>query len=106
MEIGENSDGQSRALCGIRAGAQLIEKHQGTLIRLIPEGHNVCHMGGEGTEALLNTLLIPDIREDLCKKQKARAVKGGNVQAGLSHKGKQPQRFSEKRFFPLYSALR
>ena len=42
-------------------------------------------MGGEGTEALLDTLLVADICENIFINSQFRMVKGRNVKAGLSH---------------------
>ena len=50
-------------------------------------------MGRKGTEALLNTLLIPDIRKHLVKYGKLGAVEGRDVKPRLSHQGKQPDCF-------------
>ena len=74
---GEDGHGQGGSLGGIRAGPQLVKEHQGTAVRLLPEGHNVGHMGGEGTEALLNALLIPDIREHLMEQGQPGVLPGG-----------------------------
>ena len=44
-------------------------------------------MGGEGTETLLNALLISDIGKDLVKYGQLRLVKRRNMKTGLSHQG-------------------
>ena len=51
-------------------------------------GYDAGHMGGNGTEALLNTLFIPDIRKNFRKDRKLWTVKGGNMKSGLTHQGK------------------
>ena len=79
MQGGQDGDGQSCALCGVCSGAQLIEEHQGILIRLLNKMHYIGHMGGEGTEALLNALLIPDICVYLLEDAEAGIVKGRYV---------------------------
>ena len=50
-------------------------------------------MRGEGTQALLNALLIPDVRIDLMENGKLRTVQGGNMKAGLPHQAEKPRCF-------------
>ena len=54
-------------------------------------------MGGEGAQALLDALLIPDIREYIVKNCQLRALESRNVEAGLSHEGKKPHGFQGNR---------
>ena len=44
-------------------------------------------MAGEGAEALLNALLVPDVGEHFVKNRQLRALPRGNVKAGLTHEG-------------------
>ena len=46
----------------------------------------MCHMGREGTQGLLNALLISDISKDLIKNRELGMVKSRDVKTGLSHK--------------------
>ena len=50
-------------------------------------------MGGEGTEALLDTLLVPDIRIHFFVHPQVGAVESRDMQPRLSHQGKQSHRF-------------
>ena len=50
-------------------------------------------MGGEGREALLDALLITDVRQHPLIDRHLAAVPGWNVQAALGHQRQQPQRF-------------
>ena len=58
MEEAEYGDRQRSALGRIGPGAQLIKETEGIAVRLLQDGNNVGHVGGEGTEALLDTLLV------------------------------------------------
>ena len=49
-------------LSWIGSGAELIEQHKRVLIHVLQEGNDIGHMRREGTETLLDTLLIADIR--------------------------------------------
>ena len=46
---------------------------------------NIGHVGGEGTQALLNALLVPDVREHILKHGQLGAVEGGDVKLSLIH---------------------
>ena len=81
MEGGENGNCQSRALCGVCAGAQLIKEHQGIFIRFFNKMHHIGHVGGEGTEALLNALFIPDIRVNFLENAETGIIKGRYMKA-------------------------
>ena len=89
MKEGQNGDGEGGAFGRIRSGTEFIEEHQTGIIRLIQNGNNVGHVGGKGTEALLNALLIADIGKYFFKNSQLRTVGGGNMKPALSHDGKQ-----------------
>ena len=64
MKRGEERNGKRRAFFRICTGTKLIEQHQGLLICFLPEGNDIGHMAGEGTQTLLDRLLIAYIRVD------------------------------------------
>ena len=55
-------------------------------------------MGREGTETLLDTLFIADIGKDVLKDSQLGSLKGRNMEAGLSHKGKKSYGFQGNGF--------
>ncbi len=55
-------------------------------------------MGGEGTEALLNALLIANVCKYFRKNRKLAAVQCRNMKAGLSHEGKKSDGFQADGF--------
>ena len=93
VQIGENGDGQCGSFGRIRSGSKLIKQNQRILIYIMQERDNICHMRREGTQALLNALLISDICIDLFKHCQFRTVSGRDVKAGLSHQGKKSYGF-------------
>ena len=84
---------QGRALSGIRSGTQFIKQHQVPGRHLMHNLHNVGHMTGEGRQALLNALLVSNVREYLLKHSQFRSRIRRYLQAGLRHQGKQTHRF-------------
>ena len=88
MEEAEYGDCQRSALGRIGSGAQLIKETEGIAVRLLQDGNNVGHVGGEGTEALLNTLLVSDVGKHLFKDSQLRSVKRRYMEACLPHQGK------------------
>ena len=92
QQPGQNALGQRGAFGGIRSGAQFIKQHQVTGCHLMHDLHNIRHMTGEGGEALLDALLIADIREYLLKHRQFRSRIRRHLQARLGHQGKQAYR--------------
>ncbi len=64
---------------------------------MLQKGHDVRHVGGEGAEALLNALLVADVREHLGKDGQFGAVQGRDVKACLAHQGEKPHGFQGDR---------
>ena len=93
VEEGQNSHCQSGSLRRICSGSQLVKQAQGAGICLPQNGHNVRHVGREGTETLLNALLVSNVGKYIVKDSQLRAVKGRNVEARLSHESKQAHSF-------------
>ena len=62
LQIVQDGDGQGRAFGGVRSGAQLVEQHQAVTVSFFNEGHHIGHVGGEGTQRLLDALLVADVR--------------------------------------------
>ena len=89
----DDSDGQGRALHRVRAGSQLVEQHQAVAVRLLQNLHDVHHVGGEGGEALLDALLVADVRQHPLIYGHGAAVRRRDVEAALGHQRQQPQGF-------------
>ena len=81
--------GESRALQGVRARAQLVKKDQRVLVRLLDDGHQVGHMGAEGGQALLDGLLVADVRKDLIEDGYLAPFLRRQEQAAHGHEGKE-----------------
>ena len=65
---------------------------------MLQNGYDPCHMGGKGTETLLNTLFIPDIRKHILKNRKLRTIQCRDMQSCLSHQHKQSNGLQRYRF--------
>ena len=92
VEITENGTGQGRTFLRIGAGAQFIHQHQ--RVNRGP-GHDVlqiCDVGAEGGQRLLDALLIADVRVDSVEPGEMGFI-GRHVQPGLGHHGQQAHRF-------------
>ena len=85
VKMGENGNGQSCALSRVCSGAKLVEKHQRVPVCFFQKTYHIGHVGGKGTERLLNALLVPDVRINLPKDTETGMVKGRNVKPGLPH---------------------
>ena len=62
VQVGQNGSCKCSSFGWIGSGAELIEQHKRVLIHVLQEGNDIGHMRREGTETLLDTLLIADIR--------------------------------------------
>ena len=60
-------------------------------VRLLQNLHDVHHVGGEGGQALLNALLVADIRQHPVEYAHRAAVVGGDVEPALGHEGQKAQ---------------
>ena len=89
----QDRDRQRSTFIRIRSGTELVEEHQGLRRRMFQNGNDVGHMGGEGTETLLDTLLITDVRIDIIKNSQFGSILCRNMQTRLSHQGEQTNRF-------------
>ena len=67
-------------------------------IHVPEEGDDVGHMRRKGTQALLNTLLVPDVGEHIVEHRQLAAVQGGDMKPGLSHQGEKAHRLKGHRF--------
>ena len=63
----QDGDGKGRAFRRVRAGAQLVEEAEGAAVSLFQDGDDVRHVGGKGTEALLDALFVTDVGKNLFK---------------------------------------
>ena len=87
---------QGRALAGIGACPHLIEKHQrrdGPLLQRVQDATDPLHMTAEGGEALLQGLLITDVRQHLGAPWKRRLTGTGKKHARASHEGRKADAF-------------
>ena len=62
VEVVQHRDGQGRALGGVCPRPQLIEEAERIRVRMVQDVDDALHMGGEGGQALLDALLVPDVR--------------------------------------------
>ena len=90
VQMGQDGNGKRRPLGRVCPGAQLIEEDEGALIYLFQERNNICHMRGKCTQALLNALLVTDIRIDLMEHCQLRTVACRDVEPCLSHQSEEP----------------
>ena len=86
-EFFEDGNGQRRALDGVGAGAQLVDQDEGAVIRLLEDGDELGHVGGEGREGLLDALFVADVDEDILKGRDGRARSGRDEQPAHGHEG-------------------
>ena len=93
MKEMQNRDGNRRTLRGVSSRSQLIEEAERIHVRLPENLHDILHVGGEGTEALLDGLLVSDIGKNLFEYRQLRALKGRDVESCLSHQGEQAHGF-------------
>ena len=81
--------GQGRAFLRVGTRAKLVQKDQAVAVSAFEDADDVAHVRGEGAEALLDALLIADVREDVLEDDGPRAVVYGEVETRLGHEGKQ-----------------
>ena len=82
----EDGDSQRRSLCGIGPCPQLVKQAEALPVDAAENIHDRRHVGGEGRQALLDTLLIADIGKYLPEQGQLAAVARGNMKSGHSHK--------------------
>ena len=93
MQVVQNGNRKGSTFGRVGSGTQFVKQAQGISIGLLQDGNNAGHMGGEGTEALLNALLVANICEYFRKNRKLAAIQRRNMKACLSHEGKQSDGF-------------
>ena len=93
MQVVQNCNCKGGTFGRIGSCTQFIKQAQGIGIGFLEDGNNAGHMGGEGTETLLNALLVTDICKYFCKNRKLAAVERRYMKTGLSHEGKQSDGF-------------
>ena len=86
MQEIQHRHGQRRALRGICSRTELVEKTEAVGIRLLQDPHGIGHMRRERRQALLNALLVSDVRKNLLEHRQLRALEGRNEETGLAHK--------------------
>ena len=93
MQVVQNCNCKGGTFGRIGSCTQFIEQAQGIGIGFLEDGNNAGHMGGEGTETLLDALLVTDIGKDFRKDRKLTSIQSRNMKSGLSHEGKQSDGF-------------
>ena len=88
----QNRHRQRRALRGVGARAQFIEKGKRTGRDVFQNLHNVGHVRREGGQRLLDGLLVADVGVHLVEDGQFRAQVRGYRKACLRHQGHQPHR--------------
>ena len=83
--------GESRALVGIGAGAELVQQNERAVVHLLEDFLELLDEGGEGREVLGHALIVADDGEDGAQQGQPRALAGGHVQAGLRHETEKPE---------------
>ncbi len=89
----QNALCQCGALGRIRTCSQFVKEHQIPGGHLLHDFHNVGHMAGEGGQALLNGLFVPNVCKHLLEHRQLCAKVRRNLQPGLCHQGEQPYGF-------------
>ena len=84
---------QCRAFRRVGTGAQLIQKHQRTLPRLLKDACDLLHVAGKRRQALLNALLIANVHQIFLEHAHRAALVGRNQEAALGHGAQKPRRF-------------
>ena len=87
MEIRNNSHSQCGAFRRICTCTQFVEQHQRMVCHIFQNLDDICHVRRESTQALLNALFIPDVRENFIKHCQLGMVVGRDMQTCLPHKG-------------------
>ena len=93
VQMVQDGDSQSRTLRRVRSCAQLVKEAEGIRVRILQDGHDAGHVGREGTQALFDALLIPDVRIYLPENGKLRTVLCGNMKPRLPHQAEQSRGF-------------
>ena len=75
----DDGDGQGSTLGGVGTGTQLIEQYQAVGVGLLQDPHDVGHVGGEGTQVLLDALLIADVSIHFLEQSQLGALEGRDV---------------------------
>ena len=94
----QNGDGKCRSFCGIRAAPELVEQTQTVLVCTLQDIHNRGHMRGERGQALLDALLVTDVRIHLAEQGQFTVLSGRNVESCHSHQLKETDCFQCDRF--------
>ena len=66
-------------------------------VRRLEDGDNIGHMRRKGGKALLDALLVADIRQHMVKDGKTGAIRRRHKQPAHGHQGEKPQRLEGDR---------
>ncbi len=100
VQPAENLHSQRASLDRIGPRAQLVDQHQHPFAAFVQEAGNLVDMRGKGRKALLEALLVPDVRENLAIKNDARPIPGGYVQPRGGHQAENPDGLQHHRLAP------
>ena len=92
VQVVQDGHGQGRPFVRVRPGTDLIHQDQLAGPHFAQDGNEVFHMAGKRTQALLNTLFIPDVRVDGPENRQLRC-RHRQKKSRLRHEGENPRRF-------------
>ena len=81
----QDRNGKRSAFGWIRSRSKFVQQHERAASRFFNQIYRILHMRGKGTQALLNALLIADIREDFPINRKAAGRRRRNMKPTLRH---------------------
>ena len=88
QEISGDGHRQGCAFFGVGGRTQLIEQHQGRLIRQLRDAFQIGDVGGEGREVLLDRLRVADVGQKSMKERNDR-LRGRHRDSRLGHHAQQ-----------------
>ena len=90
--VTDDRDGERRALDRVGTGAQLVEQHKVALTAAVHDGDDGLHVGGEGGQALLDALLVADVRVNMLEQANLGLLTRRDVQTARRHEREQAER--------------
>ena len=98
FHIFQNADCKRRALGGVCAGAEFVEKAKTFFADFRQNIHDVNHMRGKCAQTLLNALFVADVGKNVLKHRDFRALLRGDMQARKRHNRQKSDCFKRYRF--------
>ena len=90
--------GKSGALNRVGSGAKLVKQHKASVVRLVQYANGVVYVGRKCRKALLNALLVADIRKHAFKNGNGAAFSRRNHHSAHCHKREQTDGFKRYGF--------